>query len=508
MKKKIFLSGINAKTALAIVALSGALLTGCYKDDGLDVNDPAGSVTLPAATYTIAGTVIDAETGQPIDGATVKGAGSDIPTVNGNFTIAAEAKVYTLEVIKDGYDKGTATVDVKPLQAGQAAVYSPVIRLAPKKNGTYTLNFKVLEETTPITDAKISLYNTAGELIKEVENNTIAGLENNKTYIAKIEKAGYVTMYVSIELPAVVPNTVKDITVFLTKAATKMVRISGYLRINGAPWANTVIEISHNGTKLDTQNGPAYTFQVPEDLFAPKTRAAGSEKEATFQFKVIDISGQVFEFDKTVSVQEGGEGSESSADFDMLFNATFEAIETATGVDEPWQKEINHKNDSEWACTLDFTWNYYTGSEITEPKFDASKLSTLGINMGTGLYNAIVSAYDKIAAGYEDFKTEKKKEVLTVLPLTILESITVHHYFTVGKLQLTQLSIQTTGDSSDASVGEDIVKAMEDNYSAYKTAESNSYYPKTSPIGHGHSHGHGHGHGDDPNAGGGIVEAE
>ena len=48
MKKKSLFSGFNAKLALTVVALSGALLTGCYKDEGLDVNGPAGEVTLPA----------------------------------------------------------------------------------------------------------------------------------------------------------------------------------------------------------------------------------------------------------------------------------------------------------------------------------------------------------------------------------------------------------------------------------------------------------------------------
>ena len=54
MKKKSLFSGFNAKLALTVVALSGALLTGCYKDEGLDVNGPAGEVTLPAPVYTIA----------------------------------------------------------------------------------------------------------------------------------------------------------------------------------------------------------------------------------------------------------------------------------------------------------------------------------------------------------------------------------------------------------------------------------------------------------------------
>ena len=71
MKKKSLFSGFNAKLALTVVALSGALLTGCYKDEGLDVNGPAGEVTLPAPVYTIDGTVVDAETLAPIASANV-----------------------------------------------------------------------------------------------------------------------------------------------------------------------------------------------------------------------------------------------------------------------------------------------------------------------------------------------------------------------------------------------------------------------------------------------------
>ena len=64
MKKKSFFKSFNAKTALFAVMVSGALLTGCYKDDGLDVEGPTGETTLPAATYTLNGTVIDGKTEQ------------------------------------------------------------------------------------------------------------------------------------------------------------------------------------------------------------------------------------------------------------------------------------------------------------------------------------------------------------------------------------------------------------------------------------------------------------
>ena len=114
MKKRNFLSGISAKMALTIVALSGALLTGCYKDDGLDVNAPVDSIIIPAATYTISGIVVDAETFAPINGATITG-GISATTVDGSFAVnVSSPSTYTLDVAATNYASTTSAVVVKP----------------------------------------------------------------------------------------------------------------------------------------------------------------------------------------------------------------------------------------------------------------------------------------------------------------------------------------------------------------------------------------------------------
>ena len=124
MKKKSFFNGYNAKLALAVVALSGALLTGCYKDDGLDVNGPAGEVILPDPVYTISGNVLDAETLEPIATASVSG-DATATVSNGGFSVEVkDAKSYSLKVKANGYEDTDVVVDVKKVNAGQSAVYT------------------------------------------------------------------------------------------------------------------------------------------------------------------------------------------------------------------------------------------------------------------------------------------------------------------------------------------------------------------------------------------------
>ena len=140
MKKKSFFNGYNAKLALAVVALSGALLTGCYKDDGLDVNGPAGEMVLPDPVYTISGNVLDAETLKPIAAATVSG-DATATVVNGGFSVdVKDPKSYNLTVKATGYEDAAVAVDVKKVNAGQSAVYTTLVAMQPKYEGKYTLN--------------------------------------------------------------------------------------------------------------------------------------------------------------------------------------------------------------------------------------------------------------------------------------------------------------------------------------------------------------------------------
>ena len=133
MKKKSFFNGFNAKLALAVVALTGSLLTGCYKDEGLDIIDP-DQIGLPAATYTLVGTVVNGN-GELVSDATVTVSPNTTFKQNGaSFTAAVapgDVKITVTPKADAGY-KGVVekTVRVEKVNAGQSAVYTETIVLA------------------------------------------------------------------------------------------------------------------------------------------------------------------------------------------------------------------------------------------------------------------------------------------------------------------------------------------------------------------------------------------
>ncbi len=124
MKKKSFFNGFNAKLALAVVALTGSLLTGCYKDEGLDIIDP-DQIGLPAATYTLVGTVVNGN-GELVSDATVTVSPNTTFKQNGaSFTAAVapgDVKITVTPKADAGY-KGVVekTVRVEKVNAGQSA---------------------------------------------------------------------------------------------------------------------------------------------------------------------------------------------------------------------------------------------------------------------------------------------------------------------------------------------------------------------------------------------------
>lgn len=121
MKMKSFFSGFNAKKALALLAISGTVLTGCYEKEDGDVTFPYVPLD---PVYTVSGTVTDAVAGTAITDATVTADGLSFTKAEGAYTATTkEAKVYTVNASKTGYDNGSTTVDVKKVNAGEAATY-------------------------------------------------------------------------------------------------------------------------------------------------------------------------------------------------------------------------------------------------------------------------------------------------------------------------------------------------------------------------------------------------
>ena len=177
MKKKSFFRSFNAKTALFAVMVSGALLTGCYKDDGLDVEGPTGETTLPAATYTLNGTVIDGKTGEAIEGATVTVTPSTAFTAKSNsFTATVAPGDVTISVTKDGYKPVSKIVTINAIAAGQSAVYSQIISMVStavppvSKVAKYDVSAIAFSEDNASVAATAKLYDVTGATEVAMQN--------------------------------------------------------------------------------------------------------------------------------------------------------------------------------------------------------------------------------------------------------------------------------------------------------------------------------------------------
>ena len=177
MKKKSFFRSFNAKTALFAVMVSGALLTGCYKDDGLDVEGPTGETTLPAATYTLNGTVIDGKTGEAIEGATVTVTPSTAFTAKSNsFTATVAPGDVTISVTKNGYKPVSKIVTINAIAAGQSAVYSQIISMVSttvppvSKVAKYDVSAIAFSEDNVSVAATAKLYDVTGATEVAMQN--------------------------------------------------------------------------------------------------------------------------------------------------------------------------------------------------------------------------------------------------------------------------------------------------------------------------------------------------
>lgn len=514
MKKKNFLNGMNAKMALAVVALSGALLTGCYKDEGLDANTPGGEVTLPAATYTIAGTVLDAETLQPINASDAKvttAADGTATITNGGFSLAVTSvsgeKTVSLVASATGYESTTVDVKVKELKAGQSAVYTPVIMMQAKKDGTYNLTVKVYDENATIIDgAKVVVFNEAMQDVTANMSKLAAG-----TYIVKASKAGYVTKTTEVILPSIKANESKTINVILTKAATGNVRLSGTLKIGNDYLNAKSIELKNAAGKvLGAASGYTYNFSVPTSEFKPvaKTKAAVDEfvnMEAEFTFAIVDQNNAVIKYKRTFKISvaedgtvEGETGSEGGANVDLIFAVETEVASEA--INDAWTIErittVDWCNEDNEAFKFNFKYTQYSGTELINK--DAVKAAINALGTGA-IYDAAYAALTNYAG---IVVVENVVKEIEIPALTLLKTVKTTQEFTESVVVVKDITVN--GEPADAA---DLVASFKDVKANTKTAEQKVFDASdTETIEHAHAHGHGHGA--NPNAGGGIVEAE
>lgn len=185
MKKKTFLSKFAARFMAATLMVSSVAMTGCYKDDGLDVTFPGGSVVVPDATYAISGTVSDYETGAAVNlTEVITSVGTAKVDGNGAFHVAlTKADVpengvtVNLTFKAEGYNDVQRSVFVKHIADGSSAVY-PL-------NVTLKKEAEVVEYVDVVYNLKFIVKNAeTGEAISDITPVVEGTADANGNYAA------------------------------------------------------------------------------------------------------------------------------------------------------------------------------------------------------------------------------------------------------------------------------------------------------------------------------------
>ena len=283
MKKKSFLSGFNAKFVLAAVALSSALLTGCYKDDGLDVNSPSGTVTLPAASYTLTATVVNAE-GELVKDANVTVDGTAVALANGSFSKAVKPGKVVIEASREGYNAVEKTVDVLPIPDGQAAVYTEVIVLTkdatPEVAATYDLGvvaFAASDLTNALKKEEYTVKVTDGT---GTEVTSLTGLAAGRYNVVVTPKDAekYNAYTTAIDLATVMGTAAKTIKVQVYAVLTEKAADKEYVVLSGmadlsSKYTLTNLQITRNDVVVAESEADYIVYLAEKD-------------DASYQFKV------------------------------------------------------------------------------------------------------------------------------------------------------------------------------------------------------------------------------
>ena len=528
MKKKSFFNGYNAKLALAVVALTGSLLTGCYKDEGLDIIDPDQSVTLPAAQYTITGTIYSAE-GTILTAATVTSDKGTVTQSSGSFTISGLSHgAVKVTANCTGFDKQETTVNIAELKPGQAAVY-PVNFVLGKTATTkevelrYDLKVTVLDEDmNVINDADVTVYGAGATEVDYETTPLTAG-----AYKIKASKDGFVSTIQYISLPAAKKEVAIDFAdafatedyateIVLVKTATGTIVIAGDLKF-GEVWmlAKTVRLYNDKGTQFygeGNSNTYAYKFNVPETEFVTATRATSQFFNATFE--IVDENGIKLTMTQKIakpetSTEPGGEEPNIEVKVDFEFNAIVTRTNDAPKLEAT--KDIFDPmivNGTEKVKKYTYDIPVLVGTKLI------SDFSMGNINeqtaMGAAIKEAMKTATDTIQAqGFEKTLIEKGYE-FELAPFTGVKSITSKQEFTQFTISVTKVTSTTTITVGEEKTEEttDVVVDLSKVSAVYNEAGKTTVnYDDMEIVKVSHDHGHDHGHGTG-NAGGGIIEAE
>lgn len=180
MKMKSKLLGLNAKLALAVLAV-GTMFASCYDSENGDVTKP---YVAPDPVYTISGTITDALTGEVIDNATIEI--SDVKDETFTYKMGSySAQVNssgdkTVKVSAQDYDAVTRTVTVAPLNNGEAS--TTVVNIALTKTGAINVNNVKVTTVSSTVDSEDKVISSSEEVGLDLTAD-----ENSATFIRNFD---------------------------------------------------------------------------------------------------------------------------------------------------------------------------------------------------------------------------------------------------------------------------------------------------------------------------------
>lgn len=312
MRKNVIMGNLAIKSVAFTLLLSSVSLTGCYKDQRLDVNDPnTGTVVVPAAAYSISGTVTDFETGAPVECTVTATKGTVKDLGNGAYNVSltkeevGEGVQVDLTFAAENYTGTTRSVYVQKISDGSTIVYPVSVSL--KKVSTpveyvdveYDLKLTFVNDETgePVSDVaytveggeKVGKYYAAGEyLIKTTKTDEYyASVTALSLPEAKVEKGenNVVTRNVVINLKSVTVAPTPD----------EYVTITGEIRDKENNLAKAQV-VKVNGTNVEPKYDVYYfSFNVKKEegvskyvVEAQVLNATGKDKITTT--KVVNLS--------------------------------------------------------------------------------------------------------------------------------------------------------------------------------------------------------------------------
>ncbi|MDL2299264.1 carboxypeptidase-like regulatory domain-containing protein [Bacteroides sp. OttesenSCG-928-E20] len=527
MKKKSFFRSYSAKLALAVLAVSGVLLTGCSKDDGIEIKGP--SVTMPEInippsdqTYSVVVSVLDAKTMQPVASSVSDGTDSKATTTtNGVVTFSyktAPNKTYTATPTDSKYNTGTAKLEAAAISNG-VAVYPITIYLLkesdpePQPEETeykYDLTVKAVDYVSgdPISSATIKVSKITEDA--SVEMTSLNNLEAG-AYLIEASAEGYVSTTVRKVLGKVMglgelENIKIEMEVGLYKEeevppTIDYYKVYGDVKLNDLDLDYTSIKIynANDRTKVYTNNAtsPKFSVDIPEGDFKPVTRAlAAGDYTVDLYFEIIDVEGNKFEFTKTFTLTVSGDGIGIASD-DLLVKAVIEAVESE-GQDEVKTKVIGKDlqlyNETAETVTTSVKFAMLSGTQVI---VDATpSQSPIGKLLAAELEKEEYNKTDYTAVSH----------TIKDIPVPAYTEITEASYDQVFTTVVTTFKLSITIEGGEPTTTELTTGKVTKTTAQVVTVNNLNF--KTISMSHNHGIDHGHSHGGGTNAGGGIIEGE